>query len=61
MTMTDDRTDLTADEQRVSELVDELLASFPPATTDPKVFLGAQFDRGSGLGALPRGQRRSRA
>ncbi len=46
MTMTDPSTALTADEQRVTELVDELLVSFPPATTDPRVFLGEQFDRG---------------
>jgi alkylation response protein AidB-like acyl-CoA dehydrogenase len=67
MTMTDSRTELTADEKRVSELVDELLASFPPASTDPKVFLGEQYDRGlawvhfpegfGGLGLNPKLQR----
>ncbi len=36
----------TAEEQQVQDLLDDLLASFPPATTDPKVFLGEQFDRG---------------
>jgi len=56
--------ELSADERRVAELVDDLLASFPPATTDPKVFLGEQFDRGlawvhfpeghGGLGLTPR-------
>ena len=55
MTMTDDRTDLSADERRVSELVDELLASFPPADTDPKVFLGEQFDRGLAWVHFPEG------
>jgi alkylation response protein AidB-like acyl-CoA dehydrogenase len=37
---------LSADEQRVSDLVDALLAEFPPATTDPRVFLGEQYDAG---------------
>jgi alkylation response protein AidB-like acyl-CoA dehydrogenase len=35
-----------SDTERVDHLVDELLADFPPATTDPVVFLGEQFDRG---------------
>jgi alkylation response protein AidB-like acyl-CoA dehydrogenase len=39
-------TPLSADEQQVVDLVDDLLAKFPPASTDPKVFLGEQFDRG---------------
>ena len=55
MTMTDPRNDLTADEQRVTELVDELLASFPPASTDPQVFLGAQYDRGLAWVHFPEG------
>ena len=50
MTMTDPAATTAAgpaaDEQRVTDLADELLASFPPAGTDPKVFLGEQFDRG---------------
>ena len=37
---------VTSDEQRVIDLVDDLLASFPPRQTEPKVFLGEQFDRG---------------
>jgi alkylation response protein AidB-like acyl-CoA dehydrogenase len=37
---------MTADEQQVSELVDQLLAEFPPKTTSPTEFLGAQFDKG---------------
>ena len=37
---------LTADELRVSELVDHLLLSNPPATTDARSFWGAQFDLG---------------
>jgi alkylation response protein AidB-like acyl-CoA dehydrogenase len=37
---------LTADEQIVSELVDQLLAEFPPKSVSPVEFLGAQFDKG---------------
>jgi alkylation response protein AidB-like acyl-CoA dehydrogenase len=46
---------MTTDEQRVLELVEDLLAKFPPATTDPKVFLGEQFDRGLGWVHFPEG------
>ncbi len=58
---------LTADEQRVSDLVDDLLEKFPPKSTDPTTFLGEQFDRGlawvhvpegnGGLGLSPKLQR----
>ena len=58
---------LTADEQRVSDRVTELLAEFPPKSTDPVTFLGAQFDKGlawvhfeegfGGLGLNPKLQR----
>ena len=58
---------LTADEQRVSDLVAELLSEFPPKSTDPVSFLGAQFDKGlawvhfeegfGGLGLNPKLQR----
>ena len=58
---------LTADEQRVSDLVAELLSEFPPKSTDPVTFLGAQFDKGlawvhfeegfGGLGLNPKVQR----
>jgi alkylation response protein AidB-like acyl-CoA dehydrogenase len=58
---------LTADEQQVADLVTELLETFPPASTDPKVFLGEQFDRGlawvhfpvghGGLGLSPKLQK----
>ncbi|MEY4361456.1 MAG: hypothetical protein RL391_762 [Actinomycetota bacterium] len=58
---------LTADEQRVSELVDRLLTEFPPKATDPQTFLGAQYDAGlawvhfdeghGGLGLNPKLQR----
>jgi alkylation response protein AidB-like acyl-CoA dehydrogenase len=50
----------------VEELVDELLADMPPATTPAKEFLGEQFDRGlawlhypkgcGGLGLTPKDQ-----
>jgi alkylation response protein AidB-like acyl-CoA dehydrogenase len=60
MTVTETRTD----EQRVSDLVEELLSEHPPASTRPGVFLGAQYDKGlawvhfpegfGGLGLSPR-------
>jgi alkylation response protein AidB-like acyl-CoA dehydrogenase len=60
MTVTETRTD----EQRVSDLVDELLREHPPRHTSAKEFLGAQFDLGlawvhfpeghGGLGLSPR-------
>ena len=59
-------TDVAARELTIEDvdvLLDELLAEFPPATTDARTFLGAQFDRGlawihfdadcGGLGASP--------
>jgi alkylation response protein AidB-like acyl-CoA dehydrogenase len=53
MTVTD--TLLTADEQRVSELVDQLLAEFPPKQVSPTDFLGAQFDKGLAWVHFPEG------
>jgi alkylation response protein AidB-like acyl-CoA dehydrogenase len=57
----------TTDEQRVSDLVDDLLEKFPPKQTDAKQFLGEQFDRGlawvhfaegnGGLGVSPKLQK----
>jgi alkylation response protein AidB-like acyl-CoA dehydrogenase len=57
----------TTDEKRVEALVAELLAEFPPASTDARTFLGAQFDKGlawvhfpegcGGLGLNPKLQR----
>jgi len=32
--------------QEIDTMVDQLLADFPPATTEPRVFFGEQFDRG---------------
>ena len=55
MTMTGTATEMTADEQRVNALVDELLADFPPASTEPKAFLGAQFDLGLAWIHFPEG------
>ena len=65
MTVTDDA--VATDEQQVDALLDELLESYPPRSTDPKVFLGQQFDRGlawvhfpighGGLGIGPKLQR----
>ena len=42
------------DEQRVDALVDDLLEQFPPTTTDPRTFLGEQFDRGLAWVHFPR-------
>ena len=67
MTVIENDTALSADEQRVSDLIDELLAQHPPADTKPVDFLGAQFDAGlawihfpeghGGLGLTPKLQR----
>jgi alkylation response protein AidB-like acyl-CoA dehydrogenase len=43
------------DEKRVLGLVDELLSEFPPATTKPVDFLGAQFDKGLAWVHFPEG------
>ena len=58
---------LTAEERRVDDLVTELLAKYPPKSTDPVTFLGAQFDAGlawvhfpvghGGLGLNPKMQK----
>ena len=55
---------MTADEQRVSQLCDDLLAQHDPKSTPAAEFLGAQYDRGiawvhfpegsGGLGLSPR-------
>ena len=47
---------LTGDEQVVSDLVDDLLAGFPPASTDTRTFLGEQFDRGLAWVHFPEGR-----
>ncbi len=51
MTVTERRTD----EQRVGDLIDELLREHPPADTKPSEFLGAQFDRGLAWVHFPEG------
>ncbi|MGD9703086.1 MAG: acyl-CoA dehydrogenase family protein [Acidimicrobiia bacterium] len=58
---------LSAEEQRVADLVDSLLSTYPPSSTDSRTFLGAQFDLGlawihfpeghGGLGLNPKLQR----
>lgn len=58
---------MTGEERQVFELVDALLADFPPASTKAQVFLGAQYDRGlawvnfpvgyGGLGLSPKHQK----
>ena len=55
---------VSRDEQRVIELTEQLLDAHPPAATEPRAFLGAQFDLGlawihfpeghGGLGLSPR-------
>jgi len=44
-----------SDEELVSHQIDELLASYPPATTDGRDFLGAQFDAGLAFVHFPEG------
>jgi alkylation response protein AidB-like acyl-CoA dehydrogenase len=46
---------ITAEEQQVADLTEELLAAFPPASTDPVTFLGAQFDKGLAWVHFPEG------
>jgi alkylation response protein AidB-like acyl-CoA dehydrogenase len=65
--MTDTDIAVSADEQRVVDLVDQLLESHPPERTPAVEFLGAQFDLGlawvhfdeglGGLGLNPKSQR----
>jgi alkylation response protein AidB-like acyl-CoA dehydrogenase len=43
------------DAARVDELVDRLLADFPPGAVDDRTFLGAQFDRGLAWVHFPEG------
>ena len=45
----------TAEEQRVIDLTEKLLAEFPPKSTDPVTFLGAQFDAGLAWVFFPEG------
>ncbi|MFZ1063354.1 MAG: acyl-CoA dehydrogenase family protein [Acidimicrobiales bacterium] len=43
-------------EAELDQLIDDLVREFPPATTEPVVFLGAQFDRGLAWVHFPVGQ-----
>ena len=47
--------DVAANERALDELIDDLFDSFPPASTDPVTFLGAQFDRGLAWAHFPVG------
>jgi alkylation response protein AidB-like acyl-CoA dehydrogenase len=53
MTLTDSA--VTADEQRVHDLIDELLGECHPKSTPPAEFLGAQFDKGLAWVHFPEG------
>lgn len=68
MTVTDEPvTDATGEAERVHQLTERLLAEHPPATTDERTFLEAQYDLGlawvhfpeghGGLGVSPKLQR----
>ena len=74
MTMTEQKSsagsassEMSADEQRVVDLVEKLLQDYPPRSTDATTFLGAQFDAGlawvhfpvghGGLGLNPKVQK----
>ena len=45
----------SADAQKVSDLVDDLLEQYPPASTSAREFLGQQFDRGLAWVHFPEG------
>ena len=49
-------TPLATDEARVLEACEALLAEYPPSTTRPATFLGAQYDRGLAWVHFPEGQ-----
>ncbi len=55
MTVTAEPTRAIADEHRVFELFERLLAAHPPAATPPQEFLGAQFDMGLAWVHFPEG------
>ena len=40
---------------QLDALIDDLVAAFPPTTTDPEVFLGEQYDRGLAWVHFPEG------
>jgi alkylation response protein AidB-like acyl-CoA dehydrogenase len=47
--------DVTPEEASIDADVDQLLADFPPASTDDRTFLAAQFDRGLAWAHFPEG------
>ena len=49
-------TSQTSETTRVNDALDELLAVFPPESTDPKVFWGAQYDAGLAWVDFPAGE-----
>ena len=53
--MTITGTPLNTEEQRVSDLVEALLAEFPPEQVDAVTFLGAQYDKGLAWVHFPKG------
>jgi alkylation response protein AidB-like acyl-CoA dehydrogenase len=46
---------MATSEVDLDALIDDFVAAFPPATTDPVLFLGEQFDRGLAWTHFPRG------
>lgn len=46
---------VVTEESLIDQLIDDLLAKFPPKTTAPQEFLGAQFDRGLAWVHFPEG------
>jgi alkylation response protein AidB-like acyl-CoA dehydrogenase len=46
---------MAANEVDLDELIDDLVATFPPESTDPVKFLGEQFDRGLAWVHFPEG------
>ena len=47
---------MATSEAHIDELIDDLVASFPPKETEPVKFLGEQFDRGLAWVHFPMGE-----
>jgi alkylation response protein AidB-like acyl-CoA dehydrogenase len=47
---------MATSEAQIDELIDDLVGTFPPASTDPVTFLGEQFDRGLAWANFPVGE-----
>jgi alkylation response protein AidB-like acyl-CoA dehydrogenase len=56
MTVTDVKGTVASDEARVLDLCHQLLEEHPPRSTDPKTFLGRQFDLGLAWVHFPEGR-----